>query len=838
MTELVSYEVLDQVAATLALRQPNYEAVESVVAEIANHFDVRGLSAPFEGIVDSATGVGKTYVMAATIDYLAQVRGVRDFAIIAPSRVILDKTVEQFSATGGRSLVADMGVPVSLITADNFVNATTVALMEDETRVKVYVFTVQALLRPKSQTERKTHGFRETLGGGFYERLQAVEDLVVLADEHHAYTGPEFSNAVRDLHPMALIGLTATPHKSTTDDDVIFRYPLAAAIAEEFVKTPVIVGRRDDKKDPATKLADGLTLLALKRKVAEKHSATTGKPRINPVMLVVAKDTTEADEWASIVRSGEFMGGEYQDAVLVVHSKAAKDDLADEQLRSLKDVENPDSPIRVVVSVAMLKEGWDVKNVFVLLSTQPSLSEILTEQVLGRGLRLPWGEYQHVQLLDTLEVIAHDRYEDLLKKKGVLSEDFVDYRIRAAVRQDAEGRDVLVRERTEVTTPIAETGVGTGTSAELAAGATTTSTAEGEGVAVAGQPTMSDVESRTVAAQAETAKFSETLAAIRTLSVPLVRATEIVSTFSLTDITDVAQFRRIGERLGVDPTGTLRRTLVRAKVVTAADGTKSTQLVTENATDVVEASGLTMTLEDLRSLLTSALLGAPMVDPRQENTERERRATEPILEAFFEGLNGGADSLLSAYLERSTALLLGVLAEESRRFAAKPTFSEKVQMRQLGGERTNTRAPSSNRLGPFSRSTAYEGWQRSAYSLEWFDSEPERAMANLLDDEASVEIWMRLHTGELPIVWSSEGRRYNADFIVVETNDERWIVEVKADKEMTTAEVQAKRQAAQRWVNVVNASGVAGAKWHYLLVSQSDIKAATGSWAALKGLGT
>lgn len=846
MTELVDYDVLDQVAATLSLRDPNREAIESIAAEIAQHYDQRGFSAPFEGVVDSATGVGKTYVIAGALDYLAQVRGVRNFAIIAPSRVILDKTVRQFAASGVKSLVVDLSVPVSLVTAENFENPSTVALMEDESKVKVYVFTVQALLRPRSEADRKTHGFRETLGGGFYERLQAVDDLVVLADEHHAYTGPEFSSAVRDLHPMALLGLTATPHKTTKEEDIIYRYPLAAAIAEEYVKTPVIVGRRDDKKDPATKLWDGLRLLALKRKVADRHAQAEEKPRINPVMLVVAKDITEADEWAHIVRSSDFLDGQYQDAVLVVHSKAAKDDSNAEELRSLQDVENPDSPIRVVISVAMLKEGWDVKNVYVLLSTQPSLSDILTEQVLGRGLRLPWGEYQGVQLLDTLEVIAHDKYEDLLKRKGVLNEGFVDYRVRAVLRLDAEGREVLVRERTEVTTPIADTGSSVPTSAPTATTEATIGSsssgeapfsAQGEGVAIPGRPTMSDVESRTKAATTESVRFNQALAPNWTLSVPLVRQAEIAASFSLTDITDVEQFKRLGEKLRVDPTGTLRRTVVGAKVVTALDGTKTAQLVTANATDVVEASGLTMSLEDLRALLTSAVLGAPMVDPRQEHTERERRAVEPILDAFFEGLDGGADTLLSAYLERSTALLLGVLATEARRFTAKPTFSEHVKMQTPGGERTNTRWVSSNRLGPFSRANSYEGWQRSAYPLEWFDSEPERALANLLDDEPTVKTWLRLHTGELPIVWSAAGRKYNADFIVVESSDERWIVEVKADKDITSEEVQAKRQAAQRWANVVNASGVTGSKWRYLLVSQSDIRAVTGSWPALKALG-
>src|SRR5438046_6308519 len=133
--------------------------------------------------------------------------------------------------------------------------------MDDDSQIKVYLFTVQSLIKPESKTARKTHKFQEGLGTEFYARLQAVDDLVVFPDEHHTYYGPAFSKAVRDLDPWVLVGLTATPDKKTPEDQIIFRYPLAAAIADKLVKTPVIVGRRDDRSDSLTKLTDGVTLL-------------------------------------------------------------------------------------------------------------------------------------------------------------------------------------------------------------------------------------------------------------------------------------------------------------------------------------------------------------------------------------------------------------------------------------------------------------------------------------------------------------------------------------------------------------------------------------------------
>src|SRR5205085_12621023 len=74
---------------------------------------------------------------------------------------------------------------------------------------------------------------------------------------------------------------------------------------------------------------------------------------------------------------------------------------------------------------------------------------ILTEQTLGRVMRLPFGAYTGIEILDTLEVVAHERYEDLLKKAGVLNQAFIDYRTWAALRTNAQGQTVVVTETIE-----------------------------------------------------------------------------------------------------------------------------------------------------------------------------------------------------------------------------------------------------------------------------------------------------------------------------------------------------------------------------------------------------
>ena len=304
-------DAIAEIAARLDLREPNTDAVRTLAAEVSQHYDVEGKRPPFEAVLDSATGVGKTYILAGAMELFAIADGVRDFVIVTPGRTILEKTRGNFTPGHPKSLLGPMSFQPIVITSENFNTPVMRAAMDDDSQVKVYLFTIQSLIKPESKVGRKTHKFQEGLGTEFYAHLQASEQLVVFADEHHCYYGPAFSSAVRDLDPWVLVGLTATPDKQTPKDQIIFRYPLAAAIADKLVKTPVIVGRKDDRKDPLTKLTDGITLLHAKREAISAYAAATRAAPINPVMLVVAKDIADADEYGEILRSTEFYGGEF-----------------------------------------------------------------------------------------------------------------------------------------------------------------------------------------------------------------------------------------------------------------------------------------------------------------------------------------------------------------------------------------------------------------------------------------------------------------------------------------------------------------------------------------------
>lgn len=809
-------EAIQEIAARLDLRQPNQDAVQTLAAEVSQHYDVEAKGPPFEAVIDSATGVGKTYILTGAMELFAGAHGVRDFVIVTPGRTILDKSRNNFTAGHPKSLLGPMSFQPVVITSDNFDSPAMRAAMEDESEVKVYLFTVQALTKPDSKVARKTHVFQEGLGTEFYAHLQKVDRLVVFADEHHTYYGPAFSEAVRDLHPWVLVGLTATPHKKTPEDQIIFRYPLAAAIADRLVKTPVIVGRKDDRADPLTKLSDGIALLKAKRQAIDAYVQATGAKPINPVMLVVAKDIADAEEYGSIVRSQEFYGGEYADSVLVVTSKSP-----DEALAELEKVEDPMSSVRIILSVGMLKEGWDVRNVYVIASMRSSVSEILTEQTLGRGMRLPFGAYTGIEILDTLEVLAHERYEDLLKKAGVLNEAFVDYRTRAVLRVNAQGQQVAV---TETVT---------------AASIPLVMTSEDQPFLEAGRrpaALVTTLEQRTAQVGDSVTRLKRPIARRANapiIVIPALRMSAVKSSFTLADITDTDQFRKLGSLLATDPDGELSRTLVSARVVVGADGIKRTELVTSSSADKVQSIPTLFPLEELRTQLTEMVLASPAVPARKD----QRSAVVPLMDAFFSGLGAKATDVLSANLDRAGARLVKLVAEEQRRFMVKPSYQEVVETKSFNPMRTTDKPLSLDRFGAFSKSAAYDDWKRSLFSLEWFDSKPERTVANAVDDDGGVSCWVRLHLGELPILWNSAGQEYNPDLIVIENNGTHWVVEVKMDKEMTSEDVIGKRNAARRWANYVTADATVGVTWRYLLVSESDVETTKGSWPALKALG-
>jgi type III restriction enzyme len=306
--------------------------------------------------------------------------------------------------------------------------------------------------------------------------------------------------------------------------------------------------------------------------------------------------------------------------------------------------------------------------------------------------------------------------------------------------------------------------------------------------------------------------------------------TKVQLKFSLADITELDAFEKLGRRLASEPEEDLRRMEIGARIVTGSDGLRRTELVTTTGERIV-SKAKPIPLNEARAQLLDALLGAEMVPSHESETQ----GAERIVDAFLHGLGDGAERVLSAFLDRAAASLVRGLTAEHRRFVGKPQYDQLIETTTFAPARVARPKSTQDRTGAFSRSVGYEGWSRSMYLQVWFDSSTERTLASILDDADEICFWVRLNTGDLPILWQSDGREYNPDFIAVESDGTHWLIEAKMNKELESFEVKGKENAALRWANHV--SDQTGVTWRYLLVSESNIEESLGSWAALRAFG-
>jgi type III restriction enzyme len=171
---------------------------------------------------------------------------------------------------------------------------------------------------------------------------------------------------------------------------------------------------------------------------------------------------------------------------------------------------------------------------------------------------------------------------------------------------------------------------------------------------------------------------------------------------------------------------------------------------------------------------------------------------------------------------------------EHKRFLANPEYSKVVTVEPFAPGRIGRAETSTDRAGPWKRGVAYTGYTKSLYEQEWFDSGLEKQVAIALDDADEVVVWARLQRGDLRIVWESDGRVYEPDFVAVDDAGTHWVIEAKADRDLPSKDVQGKEFAAKRWAQHVSAQ--TGVDWRYLLVGETDAAEARGAWATLKQL--
>lgn len=423
-----SLEILHQMME-LAKPHKNPDLNDSLAAIRSAFTSVEEFERAFPSLCFAlATGVGKTRLMGAFITYLFVAHGIRHFFVLAPNLTIYKKLITDFTPNTPKYVfqgVSEFALKSpALVTGDNFEQKPQVLDLFERDDVVVNVFNI-AKFNVRSQDNRKAWRLAEYLGQSYFEYLAELDDLVMIMDEAHRYRASAAMQSIDALKPLMGLELTATPQVERGNSvsrfkNIIFDYPLSLAMKDGYVKEPAVATRQDfnaSAMEPAAlerlKLEDGVRIHEATKVELEVYAQQNAVRTVKPFLLVIARDTQHAAEIVRLIEDDSFFNRHYKGRVIQIHS-GQKGAEKDENVERLLAVERSDEPTEIVVHVNMLKEGWDVTNLYTIVPLRAADSRTLVEQSIGRGLRLPYGKRTGVAAVDRLTIVAHDRFQDIV----------------------------------------------------------------------------------------------------------------------------------------------------------------------------------------------------------------------------------------------------------------------------------------------------------------------------------------------------------------------------------------------------------------------------------------
>ena len=422
-------------------------------------------------VVKMATGSGKTKVLSLVLAwsfyhklYEPESQLARNFLVITPNIIVLDRIYKDFQSL--RIFFEDPVIPDNGVDGRNWRDDFQLTLhVQDEVRItrstgNIFLTNIHRVysgddIPPSAHDDDLRDYFlgKRPTGATTDSKVDLglivrdVDELVVLNDEAHHIHDPRMAwfKSIEDIHnrlkqkgaALSLqVDTTATPkhNNGAIFVQTVADYPLVEAISQNVVKHPVLpdapsraklVERQSAKY--TEKYADYIHLGVIEWRKAYAEHEKMGKKAI---LFVMTDETRNCDDVA------EYLEGNYpdlKDAVLVIHTKSngeisesttgkSKEEL-DELRKQANAIDDLDSPYKAIISVMVLKEGWDVRNVTTIvgLRAYAAKSNILPEQTLGRGLRkmYPGGVEEYVSVVGTN---AFMDFVESIQAEGVMLE--------------------------------------------------------------------------------------------------------------------------------------------------------------------------------------------------------------------------------------------------------------------------------------------------------------------------------------------------------------------------------------------------------------------------------
>lgn len=845
--------LIESIASEFQLRDPNKRALRKLIYHLTGDFD------PLEPMVmHMATGAGKTYLMAALIEYLSRFGVKNVMVVVPPSTVLESKTVQNFTQ-GSRRYVDGFSSAPQVVSPGNYGAwraGQSVLFRNAADGPMVYVFNVSQLIEPKKVNARAgtEEGMRRKIrdhqeeSGSLYDYLVSLDDLVVIADESHLFgtSAKAFNKALKDLRPAATIGLTAS---ASDTDHVIFHYPLYSAIEDGYVKSPMLVYRENGypKDSPEERqLLDAVSLLRNKEAAYEAYGQANfpgeagEKKRTKPLLFVVCESVAHAGEVTKILQGPGYFGD--PDAVLQFDNK--HNDAV--TLRRLDELDSPASTVRAIVSVDRLKEGWDTKRVAVMCALRAMSSDILTQQTMGRGLRLPFGARTGVPELDQLDILSHKSFKSLLKDEDVLRS----FGLGDAAQGAISGMDVeesfrqgegQVQPNPNGLSSEAETSSGSGSTAwpdtrtaEATDGPSDIGTKAGETTQVTGGHTggvsfrrVGDNETmqRADYIPETEIKVNEQFAG-KTFLFPSTVMAKSTTPFLLTHI-DEEDIIRAARRVADS-----KEALTREEIVV-----RKSKLDTKRTTDA-EVESAPVAEDTVIAELTRRVFGLGVVTQDTKNTITLAQYVLPTFMA-----NAGIDHWTEKAKQSAVDELVALVNDKARQHASSLQTETSIVPVELPIDEVVTlpfgkevlQQLSKDQQAKFKPREFYDGWNRGLFPAASFDSwGGEYLLALLLNYTSDIVWWKRLYSTDGASIMYTTRDTYYPDFVAQDSDGTMWIIEGKSDKGRDDETVQAKRAAARVLVReLLGEEDFVGQKWGYVIAYESDIRSSE-SWEDLK----
>ena len=821
-----------------------------------------------------ATGVGKTRLMGAFVSYLYLAHGIGNFFVLAPNLTIYNKLIADFTPNTAKYVfrgIAEFAVhPPTVITGDTYESGIGVretyrkqaSMFPELDGVHINIFNISKInSEVRGGKSPRIKRLSEYIGESYFDYLAGLPDLVLLMDESHRYRASAGVRAINELKPILGLELTATPFVETGRGaipfkNVIYDYPLGKAMVDGFVKEPAVVTRKNfnpvgmsDEEIERLKLEDGIRLHESIKVELETFARESGNPIVKPFLLVIARDTTHAARLLKLIASDGFFEGRYRDkAIQVDSSQTGKAE--EEMVERLLKVEQPDEPTEIVIHVNMLKEGWDVTNLYTIVPLRAANARILIEQSIGRGLRLPFGRRTGVTAVDRLNIVAHDKFQEIIDEAS---------RPDSAIRLQAVVLDETDLERktaTLVSRPKLEEKLGI-TPPQLTPNTHVTGKDEA--------PVFDKPEERRVAQMAweEIRKLThqpQKLPSVAHLQKPDVQAAIVEA---------VRQRQPSPEQMELE--GFSEVPDIEAVVA------KTSELVTQQTIDIPRIlvvpegevktgfSAFTLDLKGLnypavsdelwiQHLRTSQLEILALGKGGIEEARLEDYVVSGLIDFDDISYDDHADLLyelagqvvrhFQSYLsDDETRKILRCHQQQIARFihaqmqdhyweeaiAYKVVVSKGFsELKESAYSYQVAEPPMDYNVSPEDKSNMsrylFGGFKRCLYPVQKFDSEAERKLASILERDALK--WFKPAKGQFQIIYrhGADHLEYIPDF-VAETRDKAFMLEPKASNQMEDPAVLSKKEAAVKWCAHASdhAQNYGGKPWQYVLIPHNEI---------------